>query len=139
MISMKLTLYCLVAGGAYLLLISFLLEVIGRGLRISRGIPTDLLENVGWPWFALNYSMEFLFFVFIPTLAYSSFYLILPLSGIRAGMAGALFAFTLGIVPALMGLAMRLKFSMPYLLYFLLGLLLKLGGAMTIIAYIYAL
>jgi hypothetical protein len=139
MISFEMMLYCLVVGGAYLLLISILLEMIGRALNISRGIPADLLESPGWTWFAINYIMEILFFVFIPTLAYSFLYLILPLSGLRAGIAGALFAFTLGVVPALMGLAVRLRLSMPYLLYFLLGLLLKLGGTLTIIGYLYSL
>jgi hypothetical protein len=138
-ISFELILYCLIAGGVYLLLISFLLEMIGRVLKTSRGIPAELLESTGWTWFAISYIMEFLFFVFIPTFAYGFLYLILPLSGIRAGMAGALFAFTLGVVPALMGLAVRLKLSMLYLLYFLLGLLLKLAGALTIIGYLYSL
>ncbi len=139
MISLELMLYCLVAGGVYLLVISCLLELVGRALSISRGIPTDLLESAGWTWFTISYVMELLFFVFIPTLAYSLLYVILPLSGLRAGMAAALFAFTLGVVPALMGLALRLKLSMPYLLYLLLGLLLKLGGAMTIIGWLYSL
>lgn len=139
MMSFELMVYCLVVGGVYLLLISFLLEMAGRGLNISRGIPSELLESAGWTWFAINYIMELLFFVFIPTLAYSFLYLILPLSGLRAGVAGALFAFTLGAAPALMGLAVRLKLSMPYILYFLFGLLLKLGGAMTIIGYLYSL
>jgi len=138
-ISTKLILYCLVISGAYLLLISLLLEMTGRILKISRGIPHELIESTGWLWFATNYAVEFLFFVFIPTLAYSYLYVILPLSGIRAGMAGALFAFVLGAVPTLMGLAMRIKFSMPYLLYFLLCLLLKLSGAMVIIGYLYSL
>jgi len=138
-ISLELMLYCFAAGGAYLLLVSFLLEMIGRALKISRGIPAELLESPGWTWFAINYIMELLFFVFIPTMAYSFLYLILPLSGVRAGMAGALFAFTLGVVPALMGLAVRFKLSMPYLLYFLLGLLLKLAGALIIIGYLYTL
>jgi len=138
-ISVELMLYCLVAGGIYLLVLTTILELIGRKLRISRGVPIELLEPVGWGWFALTYVMELLFFVIIPTLAYSFFYLIVPLSGVRAGMAGALFVFTLGAVPALMGLSVRIRFSMLYLLYFLLGLLLKLAGAMTIIGYLYAL
>jgi hypothetical protein len=138
-ISLELILYCIVVAGLYLLVLSTILELIGRKLKISRGVPAELLEPVGWGWFALTYVMELLFFVIIPTLAYSFFYLIVPLSGVRAGMAGALFVFTLGAVPALMGLSVRIRFSMLYLLYFLLGLLLKLAGAMTIIGYLYAL
>lgn len=139
MISVELMLYCIIVGGVYLLALTAVLELIGRKLNISRGIPAELLEPAGWGWLALTYVMEFLFFVFIPTLAYSFLYLIVPLSGVRAGMAGALFAFTLGTVPALMGLSVRIKFSMLYLLYFLLGLLLKLAGALTIIGYLYSL
>lgn len=139
MISIELMLYCVVVGGVYLLVLSFMLEMIGRKINISRGIPPELLEPANWVWFVLIYVMELLFFVVIPTLAYSFFYLIVPLSGVRAGMAGALLAFTLGAIPALIGLSVRIKFSMPYLLYFLLGLLLKLGGAMAVIGYLYSL
>jgi len=138
-ISLELILYCIVVAGLYLLVLSTILELIGRKLKISRGVPVELLEPAGWSWFALTYVMELLFFVIIPTLAYSFFYLIVPFSGVRAGMAGALFAFTLGAVPVVMGLSVRIRFSMLYLLYFLLGLLLKLAGAMTIIGYLYAL
>ncbi|MFQ6007557.1 MAG: hypothetical protein ACE5K8_01265 [Candidatus Zixiibacteriota bacterium] len=139
MISVELVLYCLVVAGLYLLVLSALLEFIGKKLGIPRGIPTELLEPIGVSWFLLSYVMELLFFVIIPTFAYSFFYVIVPLSGIRAGMAGALSAFTLGAVPALMGLSVRIKLSMLYLLYFLLGLLLKMGGTLTIIGYLYSL
>jgi hypothetical protein len=138
-ISVKLMIYCLVAGALYLLIITALLELLAGKLGINKSIPPELLEPLGASWLALTYLMELLFFVIIPTLAYSFFYLIFPLTGPRAGVAGALFAFTLGAVPALMGLSVRVKISMLYLLYFLLSLLLKLGGAMTIIGYLYSL
>jgi len=139
MISVDLMIYCILAGGLYLLVLSAVLELVGRKLKVARGLPAELLEPVGWSWFALSYAMESLFFVIVPTFVYSFFYLIVPLSGIRAGMAAALFAFTLGVIPALMGLSIRVKLPMLYLLYFLLGLLLKLSGAMIIIGYLYSL
>ena len=83
--------------------------------------------------------MEFLFFVTIPTVSYSFFYLIVPFSGIKAGMAATLFAFTLGAVPLVMSLSVRLKLPMQYLLFLLLSYLVKLGGSLAIIAYLYTL
>jgi len=139
MISVDLMIYCILVGGFYLLVLSAVLELVGRKLKIAKGLPAELLEPFGWSWFALSYVMELLFFVIVPTFVYSFFYLIVPLSGIRAGMAAALFAFTLGMIPALMGLSIRVKLPMLYLLYLLLELLLKLSGSMIIIGYLYAL
>ena len=82
--------------------------------------------------------MEGLFIVVIPAIGYNFFYLVVPLSGIRAGMAAALFAFILGSSPALMGLSLRIKLPMPFLLFTLLSLLIKLGGALAIIGYLYS-
>ena len=139
MISVELLIWCLVVAGLYLLILSLILDLAGKKFGIARGIPAELLESMNWSWFVLSYVIELLFYVVIPTFAYSFFYVIVPLTGIRAGMAGALFAFTLGAVPALMGLSIRIKFPMLFLLYFLFGLLLKLGGALTIIGYLYSL
>jgi len=46
-------------------------------------------------------------------------------------------AFTFGAVPLVMGISVRLKLPMTYLLFNLLGYFLKLSGAVLIIAYIY--
>ncbi len=137
MISTRLLLYCLLVGGIYLLVISAVLDWMGKRLKVSRGVTSGLMANGGWIGFATNYAVDFFFFVLIPILAYSFFYLILPLSGLRAGMAGALFAFTIGAVPAMVGFGLRVNFSMLYLLYYLLSLLLKLGGCLGIIGYLY--
>ena len=81
--------------------------------------------------------MEFLFFVAIPSMSYSFFYLVFPLSGLRAALAIAVLAFTFGAVPLVMAISVRLKLPMVYLLYNLLGYLLKISGTVIIIAYIY--
>jgi len=80
-----------------------------------------------------------MFFVVIPSLAYSFFYVVLPFSGVRAGMAAALFAFLLGATPALMGLSVRVKLPMPFLFFLLFSTLVKVAGCMSIIAWLYAL
>jgi len=139
MIDMKLSLYCLVLGGTYLLIFTLLHEWLGRRLNLTRNIPPNLLEESGPGLFVVNFIMEALFFVAIPTLGYSFFSIVLPLSGIRPAMAVTLVAFTLGAVPALMGLSMRMWLPMPFLLYHLLGLLLKLGGCIAVVGYLYTL
>ncbi|UCE24658.1 MAG: hypothetical protein JSU74_00990 [Candidatus Zixiibacteriota bacterium] len=139
MISTTQMLYCLVAGGIYLLLVTVFLEFISRKLKFLEGMPPSILEESGGIWLILFFIMEFLFFVAIPTVTYSFFYLIVPFYGIRAGLAATLFAFTLGAVPIIMCLTVRLKLPMPYLLFVLLGYLVKLGGSMTVIGYLYTL
>jgi len=139
MISTTQMLYCLVTAGVYLLVLSIILEFVCRKLRLREAVPAELIEESGGIWQILFFIMEFLFFVVIPTLSYSFFYLIMPFSGIKAGLAGTLFAFTMGAVPIVMALSMRIKLPMPYLLFMLLCYLLKLGGSMAVIGYLYTL
>ena len=139
MISIELMLYCLVLSGLYLLVANVGLHLAGRWFRPERLFPSELLENQNLAWYAVNFVMDYLFFGIIPTFAYGFFYLILPLSGVRIGIAVALVAFTLGMVPTLMGLSMKMKFPLPYLLYYLLSMLVKLGGSLIIIGYLYTL
>lgn len=139
MMSLALMFYCLVCAGAYLLVLSLLLDYIEHKLKLLHGVPSHLIEPAGLGASLVNFMMEFLFFVAIPTFVYSFFYFLIPLSGIKAGLAAALFAFVLGAAPAIMGLSVRVKLPMPYLSYMMLSLLLKLGGSLTIIAYLYSL
>ena len=132
-------LYCLISGGVYLLIATLVLELISKKTKLLSGIPSAIIEEGGGIWLVLFFIMEFLFFVTIPTVSYSFFYLIVPFSGIKAGMAATLFAFTLGAVPLVMSLSVRLKLPMQYLLFLLLSYLVKLGGSLAIIAYLYTL
>ena len=139
MVNMELLAWCLGAGSVYLLVMSLLLELLGRRLELSRGIAGELIEPFTWVWFVMLFVMEALFYVAIPTLAYAFFYFALPLTGVRAGMASALYVFTLGAAPVLMGLSVRVKMPMSFLLFLLLSFLLKIGGTLAIIGYLYSL
>ncbi len=139
MVSTTLALYCFLAAGIYLLVISILLEFLGKSLGLMRGMSPDLLEKSTAGVFIMNFLIEFLFFVVIPTLGFSFFYLILPYGGVKSGVAAALFAFILGGVPLSMSISVRVKLPMPFLLYTLLSYLLKIAGALALIGYIYAL
>lgn len=139
MVNMELLAWCLGVGSLYLLIISMLLEFLGRRLDLTRGIAGELIEPFSWVWFVMLFVMEALFYVAIPTLAYAFFYFSLPLTGVRAGMASALYAFTLGAAPVLMGLSVRVKMPMSFLLFLLLSYLVKVGGTLAIIGYLYSL
>jgi hypothetical protein len=139
MISIELLLYCILVGAVYLFLMSLLLEFIGKRINAFRGIPRELAESSGSFWFALNLTMELILYVVIPSIAYSYFYILLPLSGVRTAVAGGLFAFTLGAVPALLSLLNRTRLPILMFAYLLLTMLLKLTGSLLIIGYLYQL
>lgn len=139
MISRELLIWCLGCGSAYLLGLSLLLDLAEKRLRLTEGIPAELVEGAGCAFFGMNFVMEALFYVAIPSTAYAFFYQLLPISGVRAGLAGALFAFVLGAAPLAMRLSVRLKLPMPYILFLLVSHLLKLGGSLAIIGYLYSL
>ena len=139
MIDRTLMIYALVSAGGYLLLISLLLEFISKKLSTGKGLSEELKEETGTGWFILNFIMELLFYVAVPTIGYSFLYLILPFEGIKAGIAAALFALVIGAVPITMGLSVRIKLPLPFLTFFLLGYFIKLAGSLVIIGYLYTL
>lgn len=126
-------------GAAYVLAVSMLLDFIEKKMQLTHGIPPEMIESGSYVLFLMNFIMEVLFYVAIPSIVYSFFYTIVPLTGVRAGLASALFAFVTGATPFAIRLSVRLKLPMPYLLFLLVSHLLKLGGALAIIGYLYAL
>jgi len=139
MISISLMIYCLITGVVYLLLISIILELIRKKWGFTGNISPLFLEDTGWSWFIVNFLMEFLFFIIIPTIGYSLFYLVIPFTGVRAGMAVALMALTIGAVPITMALSVRFKLPISYLMFILLSYFLKISGGLIIISYLYSL
>ena len=121
MISFELMLYCVLSAGAYLLLLSLLLDWVERKLKLSAMLPDEMVESTGLSWTLANFTME------------------VPFYGVRAGVASGLFAFGLGAVPGLIGLAVRVKLPTPFMFYILLSILLKLIGCLAIIGYLYTL
>lgn len=139
MVTPKLLAYCLFLGGVYLIVVTFFWHLLGKVLQVEREMPPAILEPFTPVWHVVNFAVEFLVFVVIPALAFAMFAVILPLTGIRTGLAVALAAFTLGAMPAIVGLSVRIKLPVVYLLFFLLGLLIKLAGSLAIIGYLYSL
>lgn len=139
MISTPLMIYCLVSSGVYLLIISILLRLLNKAFKIDHTIPKELTEEYTIGWFVMNYIMEFLFYVAIPTIGYSFLYMLLPFEGVRPGIAVALLGLVIGAAPIVIGLSVRIKLSMVYLIYLLFGYFVKLTGSLIIIGYLYSL
>lgn len=139
MISTELIVYCLVLGGAALLVVTIAHEWLGKILKLSRDMPSELIEPTTPSWYLLNFVMEYLFLVVVPTFAYSIFVVALPLEGVRPALAAAVLAFTLGAAPTLLAVSVRIKLPVSYLLYILVGVLLKLAAVMATIGYLYSL
>ncbi len=139
MISAELIAYCLILGGVALAVVTLLHELMGRYLRMTRDMPASIMEPTSAGWYLVNFVMEYLFIVAVPTFAYSIIVVVLPLSGIRPGLAAAVLAFTLGAVPAVLALSVRVKLSMVYLMYILFGILIKLAAVLAVIGYLYSL
>lgn len=139
MISSSLMIYCLLSAGIYLLAISIFLRLLNKVFKIDQTIPKELSEEFGVGWFIMNYIMEFLFYVAIPTIGYSFLYTLLPFEGVRPGMAIALLGLVIGAAPIIIGLSVRIKLSMVYLIFFLFSYFIKLTGSLIIIGYLYSL
>lgn len=137
MLSTELMIYSLVSGGVYLLLVSILLNFIGKIFKIEQGIPESMIEKTNTAWFFMIFVAEFLFFVTIPTVGYSFIYLVLPFEGVRPAMTAALFAFALGTAPMVMGISLKLRLPMSYLVFLLFSYFVKLMGCFIIIGYLY--
>ncbi len=136
MISMNQMLYCLVAGGGYLFLISLVLDWVEHKLQLTAALPKELVEPSSFSATVANFVLELIFYVALPSVVYSFFFYLLPFYGARGGMAAALFAFALGAAPALIGLSLRVKLPTPYLFWTLLVILVKLLGCLAIIGYL---
>ncbi len=136
--SMTLLLWCLGATFVWLVVSTWLLELLARRLRIFASVPSDLREDSRGA-VVMQLMMESLFFVVIPSVGYTFFYLVLPFSGIRAGVAAALFAALLGAVPVAMSLSTRIRVPLSVVLWMAFTHLVKLTGSLAIISYLYTL
>lgn len=139
MISIRLLVAALVYAGAALLIIELIIHLAERKLNLLAKLPPDLLEDITAGFFVSKFIMQLAFLVVIPTIAYSWFYLVIPLYGTRAGVGMAVFIFLLGIVPYSSSLFMRVKLPMAYTLFHMAGYFVKIVVVYGIIAYLYIL
>lgn len=139
MVSFSLLTACLLAGGAWLLLVGFLWYKLENIVPVLRGFPESHIEKRGLSWFISCFVIEFIFFVFVPSVVYSWFYTVIPFYGMRGGIAVGMYVYIFGMIPLAILTLFRIKIPALYMLYLMCGLLIKLIGSMAIIGYLYIL
>jgi hypothetical protein len=139
MLSAALFISSLVAGVAWVAVVSFFVNTIGRRINIDDSIPAELREPQGGGTFVLALFTECLFFVVMPTMIFSMLNVLVPLTPIRTGLGAGLFAFAIGTLPTLSTLTMKVRFPLSWTMFFALGQLIKVAGALTIIGFLFSL
>ena len=138
-VSFELLGYCLLVGGLYLLLVGIIWNRLERLVPVLTNFPNELLEPKSRGGFLSCFIIEFIFFIFLPSIIYGWFYTIIPFSGIRGGVVTALFVFLIGMVPLSLLILFRIRIPVVYMLYQLLGIFFKLVGSLIIIGHLYSL
>lgn len=139
MISFKLFLACLLAGGAALFVIELVWYFLEKKLDLTARLPVEMVEAMGSGYFISRFVSQFAFLVALPSVIYSWAYVLIPFYGVRAGIVLALYLFIMGIVPFSTVFLMRIKLPLAYTLFQLAGYLIKLLVIYGIIAYLYVL
>jgi hypothetical protein len=138
-VDFTLLMICLGVGGLYLLIISLLWNRMEKFIPTTDNFPENLLEERSAAAFISTFIVELIFFVFIPALIYAWFYTVIPFSGIRGGVSVALVIFILGVLPLGITILLRIRLPVVFLLYHILGMLVKIAGTLAIIGYLYSL
>lgn len=138
-LSFELTTYCLISGAIYLLIVDLVWNRLESFLPTSGDFPPGFFEQKSLSWFASCFIVEFIFLVLMPTAIYDRFYMVIPFSGIRGGVSVGLFLFMFGVAPFAILLLFRMKLPAVYVLYQVLGMLIRIIGALAIIGYLYSL
>ncbi|MCX6829063.1 MAG: hypothetical protein NT002_07235 [candidate division Zixibacteria bacterium] len=138
-VSFELLLWCLLSGAVYLLIIGFLWYKLEKVVPTLVGFPAALLEERGLGWFVSSYIIEFIFFVLLPSVVYGWLYTLIPFSGLRGGIMVGLYLLLFGMMPMALLILFRIKIPVVFMLYQLLGFLIKVMGSMAIIGYLYSL
>lgn len=134
--------YCLLAGGLYLALIDLLqiwMERVFSKMGLWENYPKSLIKPTHTGGRIWNFVTQLFLFVAIPTLTYGWFQYILPVEGVRAGVAIALWAIAVGAVPVMIQLSTRMSLPGSALVFFLIAQLIKLSGSLAIIGILFSL
>ncbi len=132
-------LWCIIVGGIYLLVIDLLWNAFERVVPVFKNFPKELVDAKGVVWFVSNYIVEFIFFVLMPAVIYGWFFAVIPFSGIRGGLAFALLLIVFGMIPFAILISFRIRLPVLFILYQILGMVIKIFGTLAIIGYLYSL
>lgn len=138
-LSIKLLMFCIVCGGVYLLLVDLIWSKLESFIPTLKNFPKELVEQKNFGWFFSSFIIEFIFFVLMPAVIYDRFYTVLPFSGIRGGVSIGLFLFIFGMIPLSISILFRIRIPAVYMLYKMMGMLIRVVGSLAIIGYLYSL
>ncbi|SYZ74659.1 membrane hypothetical protein [Candidatus Zixiibacteriota bacterium] len=138
-VSFELLGYCLLLGAIYLILVDLFWGWLESKAPLFGRFPRELIEPKTIGLFVSSFIIEFVFLVLLPAVVYGWFYIIIPFSGVRGGIAVALFLVMFGMLPLSILLLFRIRIPVVYVLFQLLGLTIKVSGVLVIIGYLYSL
>ena len=130
----KIIVYTIALGTAPLIAINIVQLIIEKIIRVNADIKDEY--NVRYSGvFMVQFLVDVLFFVVIPTLAYYWLYPVLPFVGYKAGIAVGIAAYILGSLPYAIQLSLRLKIPAILVVTTLFFNLIKLSAALGVITY----
>ena len=134
--------YCIATGAVYLFVIETLslrVEKILEKAGLWADYPQQLRPRArSFP--DLNkLLLEVVFYITIPGVIYSSLFVVLPVEGVRQGVTIALWTVMIGGVPLITAIHSGAGIPPAALVYTLLAQLVKLAGALAIVAYVFSL
>lgn len=130
----KIIIYTIALGTAPLIAINIVQLIIEKLIKVNAEIKAE--NNVRYSGiFAVQFLVDVLFFVVIPTLAYFWLYPVLPFVGFKAGVAIGLAAYILGSLPYAVQLSLRIRIPAILIMTTLFFNLIKLSVALGIITH----
>jgi len=138
----KLLFAALISCAFYLSIIQIALNALERKL-IQKGLWSgeikDLEESPPRVMSMTQLIVDIAFYAATPLMVYGVLYLMIPFEGVRAGIGIALGCVAISAAPLLMTISLRTKFPVPALFFLALSQLVKLGGSLTLIGFLYTL
>ena len=130
----KIIVFTIALGTAPLIAINIVQLIIEKIIRVNADIKDEY--NVRYNGvFMVQFLVDVLFFVVIPTLVYYWLYPVLPFVGYKAGIAVGIAAYILGSLPYAIQLSLRIKIPAILVVTTLFFNLIKLSAALGVITY----
>lgn len=130
----KIIVFTIALGTAPLIAINIVQLIIEKIIRVNADIKDEY--NVRYNGvFMVQFLVDVLFFVVIPTLVYYWLYPVLPFVGYKAGIAVGIAAYILGSLPYAIQLSLRIRIPAILVVTTLFFNLIKLSAALGVITY----
>jgi len=130
----KIIIYTIALGTAPLIAINIIQLIVEKLIKINAEIKDEASVRYSGI-FVVQFLLDVLFFVVIPTLVYFWLYPVFPFVGFKTGVAIGLTAYVLGSLPYAVQLSMRIKIPPILIVTTLFFNLIKLSVALGVITH----